>query len=94
MGFRVSFAPRRSCPLWVKSRHEGLKPRCLLLTQKQTLPGDSWMSAKRHYEPYALQHRGSFRSLTMNDCLAARSSRRERSFSAPRYRLSIEGGIR
>jgi hypothetical protein len=55
MGFRVSFAPRRSCPLWVKSRHEGLKPRCLILTQKQTLPGDSWMSAKRHYEPYALQ---------------------------------------
>jgi hypothetical protein len=37
-------------------------------------------------EPYALQHRGSFRGLTMNDCSAARSSGRERSFSAPRYR--------
>jgi hypothetical protein len=56
------------------------------LCQKQTLTGNSWMSAKRHYEPYALQHRGRFRGLTMNDCSAARSSRRERSFSALRYR--------
>jgi hypothetical protein len=32
------------------------------LCQKQTLPGNSWMSAERHYEPYALPHRGSYRS--------------------------------
>jgi hypothetical protein len=33
-----------------------------VLCQKQALPGNIWMSAERHYEPYALPHRGSYRS--------------------------------
>jgi len=35
----------RSCPPWVKSRHEDLNSRCPLYPQKRTLSGDSWMSA-------------------------------------------------
>jgi hypothetical protein len=57
------------CLLWVNSGHRTRSASCPLYPQKRILTGDSGVSAKRHYEPYALQHRGGVRSLTMRAVL-------------------------
>src|SRR6516162_8510226 len=46
------------CPLWVKSRHDALKPRCPLYPQKRTSVRPPLMSALCQKQTHALQQKG------------------------------------